>query len=166
MRVLGIDPGFDRLGLAILEGNPSKPTLVWSDCIIPTPGAMEDRLAQVSAAIEKTVMEYQPDGASIEKLFFNKSRLTAMGVAEARGAILSVLGSHNIPVHQFTPSQVKMAVTGYGAATKDAVAGMIPRLMTLSPKKRLDDEMDAIAVAVAGLPAIHTQRHIPLQRES
>lgn len=163
MRVLGIDPGYDRLGLAILEGDPSKPVHVWSECVIPEKGTVEERLAAVSAAVLDAIDTYAPDGASIETLFFNKSRSTALGVAEARGAVLSALGKKQIPVHEFSPQSVKLAVTGYGAADKKSVAMMIPRLMTLPPKKRLDDELDAIAVALAGLPAIHTAGRARLQ---
>lgn len=164
MKVLGIDPGFDRLGLAVLEGDPSKPVHIWSDCITPPKGDASSRLAAVSAAVASAITEHAPDGAAIETLFFSTNRTTAMGVAEARGAVLAALGAAKVPVYEFSPQQVKMAVTGYGAAEKKAVEGMIPRLMALPPKKRLDDELDAIAVAVAGLPAIHTAARGRLQR--
>ncbi len=164
MRVLGIDPGFDRLGLAILEGDPSKPVHVWSDCVTPPKGTVEERLAAVSSAVASAIDAYAPAGAAIETLFFNKSRSTALGVAEARGAVLAVLGEKAVPVYEFSPQSVKLAVTGYGAADKKAVASMIPRLMALPEKKRLDDELDAIAVALAGLPAIHTKARESLQK--
>ncbi len=150
-RVLGIDPGFDRLGLAVLEGDPSKPTLVWSACIEPPKGAPEARLAAVTAAIAAAITEYSPTSAAIETLFFSTNRKTAFAVAEARGAILAEIGAHNIPVLQCSPQQVKLAVTGYGAADKRAVALMIPRLVSLSKRRRLDDELDAIAVGITGL---------------
>lgn len=151
MRVLGVDPGFDRLGLAVLEGDPSRPKLVWSTCIEPAKGAMEERLAAVEAAIVAAITEYAPDALAIETLFFSTNRKTAMGVAQARGAVLAAAGGAVLAVCEFSPQQVKLAVTGYGAADKRAVAAMIPKLLTLPLRKRRDDELDAIAVAIAGL---------------
>ena len=163
-KVLGIDPGFDRLGLAVLSGDPSKPIHVWSDCITPEKGDASSRLATVCSAVSAAIKEHRPDGAAIETLFFSTNRKTAMGVAEARGAVLAALGAAKVPVYEFSPQQVKIAVTGYGGAEKKAVESMIPRLMSLPSKKRLDDELDAIAVAVAGLPSIHMASRGRLQR--
>lgn len=151
MRVLGIDPGFDRLGLAVLEGDPSRPTVVWSDCVCPPPGAPEERLAAVSKAVEEAIIMHRPDAMAIETLFFSTNRKTAMGVAQARGAILAVAGAHGVAIREFNPAQVKLAVTGHGGADKKAIARMIPHLVNLTPRPRLDDELDAIAVAIAGL---------------
>lgn len=150
-RVLGIDPGYDRLGLAVLEGDASKPAHVWSDCVIPPKGEKEERLAVVQAAISDAIREYEPDALAIETLFFSTNRSTALGVAEARGAVLAAAGAAGIPVQEYAPQQVKLAVTGYGASDKAAIARMLPHLITLPPKKRLDDELDAIALAIAGL---------------
>ncbi|MDO8624314.1 MAG: crossover junction endodeoxyribonuclease RuvC [bacterium] len=151
MRVLGIDPGFDRLGLAVVEGNPSKPTLVWSACVEPPKGAMEERLATVFNTVRIAITKYKPDVLSIETLFFSTNRKTAMNVGQARGAVLSAAGDQKVRVIEFSPQQVKLAVTGYGAADKTAIARMIPKLIALPLKKRRDDELDAIAVALAGL---------------
>jgi crossover junction endodeoxyribonuclease RuvC len=150
-RVLGIDPGFDRLGLAVLEGDASNPTHVWSDCVIPPKGEKEERLAAVQDAVTQTIAEYGPDALAIETLFFSTNRKTAFGVAEARGAVLAAAGAAGIPVQEYAPQQVKLAVTGYGASDKAAIARMIPHLLSLPVKKRLDDELDAIALAIAGL---------------
>jgi crossover junction endodeoxyribonuclease RuvC len=155
-RVLGIDPGFDRLGLAVLEGDPSKPTLLWSACIEPSKGEMSSRLAEVSAAIFSAIALYNPHALALETLFFSTNKKTAMAVAQARGAILAIAGAQKVRVIEFSPQQVKLAVTGYGAADKRAVANMIPRLVTLPSKKRRDDELDAIAVAIAGLSTLRT----------
>jgi crossover junction endodeoxyribonuclease RuvC len=150
-RVLGIDPGYDRLGLAILEGDASAPTHVWSDCVIPPKGEKEARLSAVHAAVADAIQEYAPDALALETLFFSSNRSTAIGVAEARGAVLAAAGEAGISVQEYAPQQVKLAVTGYGASDKAAIARMIPHLITLPPKKRLDDELDAIALAIAGL---------------
>ncbi|MBU0750170.1 crossover junction endodeoxyribonuclease RuvC [Patescibacteria group bacterium] len=151
MRVLGIDPGFDRLGLAILEGDPSKPTLVWSTCVQPPKGEQNERLACVFKAVSEALAEYSPDLLALETLFFSTNKKTAISVAEARGAILAAAGTHGILVKEIAPGQVKLAVTGYGASDKRAVALMIPKLVSLPEKKRLDDELDAIAVGIAAL---------------
>lgn len=151
MRVLGIDPGFDRLGLAVLEGDPSKPQHVWSECVMPEKGRAAARLAAVYDAVSSAILQYCPDKLSLETLLFSTNKKTAMAVAESRGAILAAAGAHRIPISEYSPGQVKLAVTGHGAADKDAIARMIPHLIMLPPKKRLDDELDAIAVALAGL---------------
>ena len=151
MRVLAIDPGYDRLGIAILEGDPSRPTLIWSDCVTPDKGAPEERLAQVSLAVTAAIREYTPDVLGIETLFFSINKKTALKVAEARGAILAAAGITLLPVIECSPQQMKLAVTGYGGATKAAVAIMVPRLLTLPEKKRLDDELDAIAIGITVL---------------
>lgn len=150
-RVLGIDPGYDRLGIAVLEGDASKPVHVWSDCVIPPKGEKEERLAVVYAAVAGAIKEWKPDALAIETLFFSSNRSSALGVAEARGAVLAAAGAASLPVQEYAPQAVKLAVTGYGASDKAAIARMIPHLITLPPKNRLDDELDAIAVAIAGL---------------
>jgi crossover junction endodeoxyribonuclease RuvC len=152
VRVLAIDPGFDRMGIAVVEGDPSKPTLVWSDCILPPKGLPEERLAVVYKAATEAIKEYGPDIFALEGLFFSTNVKTALGVAEARGAVLAAAGSFSgLRVIECSPQEVKLAVTGYGAADKKAVASMILHLITLPPKKRLDDELDAIAVGIAAL---------------
>lgn len=151
MRVLGIDPGYDRLGLAVLEGDPSKPLYVWADCITPAKGRAEARLAVVYEAVSSAILQYSPDKLSLETLFFSTNKKTAIAVAESRGAILAAAGAHQLPISEYSPGQVKLAVTGHGGADKEAISRMIPRLLTLPEKKRLDDELDAIAVAIAGL---------------
>ncbi|KND50112.1 MAG: crossover junction endodeoxyribonuclease RuvC [Parcubacteria bacterium C7867-008] len=150
-RVLAIDPGYDRLGIAVLEGDASKPIHVWSDCVIPPKGKKESRLAVVYKATADAIQEYNPDILALETLFFSSNKTTAIGVAEARGAVLAAAGAAEIPLQEYAPQQVKLAVTGYGASDKAAIARMIPHLITLPPKKRLDDELDAIALGIAGL---------------
>jgi len=149
--VLAIDPGYDRLGIAVIEGDPSRPTLLWSDCVLPDKGERAERLACVSRAVTAAVQEYSPDMLAIETLFFSVNKKTAIGVAEARGAILAAAGLAALPVIECSPQQVKLAITGHGGSDKTAVARMIPQLLTLSTKKRLDDELDAIAIGITGL---------------
>src|SRR5581483_8201176 len=134
-RVLAIDPGYDRLGIAVLEGDASKPTHVWSDCVIPPKGEHEKRLAVVYAAVADAIREYKPDALALETLFFSTNKKTAVGVAEARGAVLAAAGAAQLPVQEYAPQTVKLAVTGYGASDKAAIARMLPHLITLPPKK-------------------------------
>ena len=151
MRILAIDPGYDRLGIAVIEGDPSRPTLVWSDCIVPEKGAHEKRLAHVARTVADVISKYKPDALATETLFFSVNKKTALRVAEARGAILAAAGGAAVPVIECSPQQVKLAVTGHGGADKAAVTRMLPRLLTLPKKKRLDDEMDAIGIGITAL---------------
>ncbi len=151
MRILAIDPGYDRLGIAVIEGNASRPTFVWSDCVEPPTRLAEERLAVVSRAIADAVRGYAPDALAIETLFFGINKKTALGVAEARGAVLAVAGTTKLPVIECSPQQVKIAVTGHGGSDKKAVAMMVSRLLDLPRKKRRDDEIDAIAIGITAL---------------
>lgn len=151
MRVLGIDPGFDRLGLAVIEGDPSRPTYVWSDCVTPAKGTQDERLAAVHEAVTGAIKAYSPDLVALETLFFSTNKKSALAVAEARGAILSAAGAAGLPVTEHAPGTVKLSVTGSGRADKKAVMTMVPKLVTLPQKKRLDDEYDALAVAICAL---------------
>ncbi len=153
MRILAIDPGYDRLGIAVIEGDSSRPTLLWSDCVLPEKGAAQERLAEVSRAVTRAIEIYTPDALGIETLFFSINKKTALGVAEARGAVLAAAGIASLPVIECSPQQVKLAVTGHGGADKESVAHMIPRLLLLPERKRLDDELDAIAVGITALAA-------------
>lgn len=151
MRVLAIDPGFDRLGIAVLQGTGSNPILLWSDCIQPPKGEREKRLGTIAKNITHAVDTYAPDVAAIETLFFSTNKKTALAVAEARGAILSTLGQAGVPVREYSPGTIKVAVTGNGRADKSAIARMIPQLISLPSRKRLDDELDAIALGITAL---------------
>ncbi len=160
MKVLAIDPGFDRLGIAILEGNYSKSNLLYSTCIKPPKGEHYERLAHVFLAVTEAIKKNNPDLLAIEKLFFSTNRKTALKVAEARGAILSAAGVLKIPVSEYSPQSVKLAVTGYGSADKKAVMFMVPKLVQMDDVKRLDDEYDAIALGIAALTTDYSRTKI------
>lgn len=151
MRVLAIDPGYDRAGIAVVEGDPSRPHVVWSDCILPPKGDKEARLAVVLAAVTQALEEHTPDALALETLFFSTNKKTAIGVAEARGVILAAAGAAQVRIIECSPQQVKLSIAGNGRADKKAIARMIPRLVTLDARKRLDDELDAIGVGIAAL---------------
>lgn len=151
MRILAIDPGYDRLGIAVIAGDPSRPTLIMSACILPKKGAREERLACVLRAVEDAIRAHAPEALGIETLFFSVNKKTALGVAEARGAVLAAAGRASLPVIECSPQQVKLTVAGHGGADKKAVASMLPRLISLPKRKRLDDELDAIAIGITAL---------------
>lgn len=151
MRILAIDPGYDRLGVAIIEGDPSHPTLIMSACVLPGKGKKEERLACVGRAVEEAIRTYAPEVLAIETLFFSINKKTALGVAEARGAVLAVAGRASLTVIECSPQQIKLAVAGHGGADKKAIACMVPRLLALPKKKRFDDEIDAIAIGITAL---------------
>ena len=151
MRILAIDPGYDRLGIAVVEGDASHPKLLWSDCVRPEKGERKDRLSSISSAVTKALRQYVPDALAIEKLFFSVNKKTALGVAEARGTVLAAAGGAGVRVMEYSPQEIKIAVTGNGRADKGAVARMLPRLITIPVRKRLDGELDAIAIGIAAL---------------
>ena len=152
MKVLGIDPGYGRCGLAILEGDGSHPTLAYSTCI-ETKASSEFslRLREVGDAIVRTILEHKPELIALEELYFSNNQKTALHVAEARGMILYIAVSHNIPLLEFNPMTVKVAITGYGRANKTDVTKMIERLVHIKTPLQYDDEYDAIAVGITAL---------------
>ncbi len=152
MRVLGIDPGYDRLGISVLEYRDGKEYVLYSTCIESTKTeSLPDRILSIGDAFLRVLEEYQPNTVAIETLFFNKNVKTAIGVAEARGALIYLAKSAGCQIFEFSPQQIKSAVTGYGNSDKQAVFAMVSRLVANVPQKALDDEYDAIAVAVTCL---------------
>ncbi len=151
-KVLGIDPGYDRLGIAVLEGDRSTHTLVHSECFETSRAhSFPERLHEALARVQKLIAEHKPDAVALETLFFSKNQKTAMHVAEMRGGLLFVATDAGCAVAEYAPQQVKSAVSGNGRGTKDAVAYMLHKLIALPDKKMLDDEYDAIAVALTHL---------------
>jgi crossover junction endodeoxyribonuclease RuvC len=152
VRVLGIDPGYDRLGLAVIEKTNGKDTLLFSACFeTPKTNAHAKRLQGVGDELSRVIREFHPTNAALETLFFSKNQKTALKVAEARGVILATLAHHNLTIHELSPADVKIGVTGYGRADKQQVIAMIPRIISLPQCKRHDDEYDAIAIALTCL---------------
>lgn len=155
MRILAFDPGYERLGVAVLEKQNGKETLLHSDCIQTSATlTFPERLAELGAAAEALIQEWQPGGVALEEVFFEKNQKTGMQVAEVRGMLTYIAASRGLQLHQYTPAEVKVATTGYGASDKKAVAAMVPRLVKLPERKRLDDELDAIAVGITCLASI------------
>jgi len=150
MKILAIDPGYERLGIAILEKDSSfKENLIFSECFKTSKDLPHDeRLGLIGEEIRKVINEYKPDTLSIESLFFNTNQKTVMKVSEARGAIISECRMNDLSVFEYTPLQIKVAVTGYGRSDKNSVIKMIPHLIEIKKDIKYDDEYDAIAVGL------------------
>lgn len=148
--ILGIDPGFERLGIAILERNNGKEKLLHSDCLTTSRDQeTPERIFELGSKIEAIINEYGPEVLAIEKLFFNKNQKTAMDVSELRGVIIYEARKKGLQICQYTPLEIKVATTGYGKADKKQVIDMVRKLIKMpEKKKRFDDEFDAIAVAI------------------
>jgi crossover junction endodeoxyribonuclease RuvC len=149
MKILGIDPGYGRIGIAILEKGGKSDQLIHSECF-ETDGKLPHykRLLLIGEKIRKIIEKYEPGKAAVETLLWSKNKKTALQVAEARGVILLEIARHNVLVCEYNPNQIKLAVTGYGKSDKKQVISMVEKLVKLAPKKRLDDEYDAIAAAI------------------
>lgn len=152
MRVLGVDPGYDRVGLAVMEYENGSEKLIYSTCLETSKeDHLHTRLQQVGNAITQTVKEYGADTLGIETLFFNKNVKTAMSVAEARGIIIYTAIEEGCAIYEFSPQAIKIATTGYGNSDKHAVTAMVQQLIPGVPNDALDDEYDAIAVGITCL---------------
>lgn len=164
MRVIGIDPGYDRLGVAIVEKQNGRDTVVFSTCIeTDKRTGLPERLAAAGESLTTILRHYRPDTLGIETLFFNKNVKTAIGVAQARGVVLFLAKQVGCQVVELSPQQVKIAVTGYGGSDKTAIMGMLKRIIDGVPAQALDDEYDAIAVASATLAQLRPlTQSIPL----
>jgi crossover junction endodeoxyribonuclease RuvC len=158
MKILGIDPGFERLGIAILEKNSGekKEIVVFSECF-KTSAKLEfsERLLLIGKEIEKIIKKYKPEVLSIETLFLTTNQKTVMHVAEARGVVIYECIKAGLKIFEVSPSQIKIATTGYGKADKKQVIKMVKILVKLENSKGFpdnkyesDDELDAIATAL------------------
>ena len=153
MRILAIDPGFERVGIAILDKtNKPKHELVYSECFKTTTNfSLNERIRNIGIEIEILIKKYKPNALAIEKLYFTTNQKTVMGVAEARGVMIYCGTKNNLQIFEYTPPQIKVAVTGYGKASKEMVMCMVPKLIEISKNIKSDDELDAIAIGITAL---------------
>ena len=155
MRILAIDPGYERLGVAVIEkpsGGRGKESLVYSDCF-KTDAKLPhgERLALVGAELDRLMGEYAPQAVCLETLFFSKNQTTALKVAEVRGVILFLAARRGLRIYEYGPMEIKVAVTGYGKSDKAAVTAMVGKLIRIEKKIAHEDEYDAIAVGLTCL---------------
>ena len=149
MIVLGIDPGIERLGIAVIEKSGGKEKYLFSECFKTSAKLSHtERLVLLGEEVARVARDWQPTAHALEKHFFETNTTTAMAVAEARGVILYEGGRANLKVFEYTPNEIKVAVTGYGKSDKQAIMQMVPRLLKLPERKMIDDEVDAIAIAL------------------
>lgn len=158
---LGIDPGTAIVGYAVVAARGSQLSMLACD-VITTPAGMpmSKRLQSIYSRLTEIIDTYHPHEAAIEELFFAKNARTAMMVAQARGVAMLALANGGLSIAEYTPKQVKQAVTGYGSSNKEQVGEMIRILLQLSSIPRPDDAADAAAVAICHL---HTA---PFAREN
>jgi crossover junction endodeoxyribonuclease RuvC len=152
MLTLGIDPGTAITGYGLVEGRGDRLTLV-DYGVITTPAGepLPLRLQDIHSGLTKLVQQYRPDSAAVEELFFSTNARTALAVGQARGVALLSVSMLGVPVFEYTPLQVKQAVTGYGRADKAQVQAMVRVLLALDAVPRPDDAADAVAVAICHL---------------
>ncbi len=157
MRILGIDPGFERLGIAILEplshrernGKNYNHSVVFSTCF-KTSAKLEfsERLKLIGKEIRQTIKKYKPEVLSIETLFLTTNHKTVMHVAEARGVVIYEASNAGLKIFEASPPQIKIATTGYGRSDKTQINKMVKMLVDIDKNKTSDDELDAIAIAL------------------
>lgn len=153
MKVLAIDPGYDRCGVAVIEKegykSRGKEVLLFSQCITTEKSEnFEKRLTVVGDACWEIIKKYKPNAIVLEKIYFSKNQKTALKIAEVCGVITYLATRAHIPLFEYTPSEVKSAVTSFGGADKRQVALMVRALIVINKKIEYDDEYDAIALGL------------------
>ncbi|HOU12322.1 MAG TPA: crossover junction endodeoxyribonuclease RuvC [Anaerolineae bacterium] len=151
-RVLGVDPGTALTGYAVVEEAGGRLSLI-AIGVVDTPAkmALPVRLQHIYAGLQAVIAEHKPEAAAVEQLFFSRNTRTAMTVGEARGVVLLALADAGLTIAEYTPMQIKQAVTGYGSADKHQVQEMVRLLLALPDIPRPDDAADAAAVAICSL---------------
>jgi crossover junction endodeoxyribonuclease RuvC len=161
MIVLGIDPGTAITGYGIVTDRDSQPSmLAYGAILTPSDQALPHRLITIHREVLRLIDQYQPEQAAVEQLFFNKNVRTALAVGQARGVVLLALAERNVPIFEYTPLEVKQAVTGNGRAEKKQIQEMIKVLLELDKIPKPDDAADALAIAVCHF---HSARYTTLQ---
>jgi len=160
-RIMGIDPGFGRTGFGVIENSSGEWKLAACGCIeTATSDPFVDRLVELHEELLKIIKKYKPTRVAVEDLFFARNITTAIKVGQARGVILLTATQQKIPVEEFTPLQVKQAITGYGRAEKGQVQRMIQMQFKLKKKITPDDAADAVAIALTCSASFNFKRRV------
>ena len=163
MLVLGIDPGTAITGYGLVKGEDDELTLVAYGAITTSSDwPLPERLQRIYRELTALIEDRQPTAVAVEELFFSKNVRTALSVGQARGVALLTAANAGLPIHEYTPLQVKQAIAGYGRATKDQVQQMVRMLLALDSVPQPDDAADAIAVAICH---IHSAKLTAILRE-
>ncbi len=157
MRVLGVDPGTARMGWGVVEGEEAPRLVAYGTLTTPAGRPLAERLHALYRDLQAVIAQHRPDTAALEELFFARNARTALAVGQARGAALVSLAAAGLPVYEYSPLEVKMAVTGYGGAEKAQVQEMVRALLSLPAVPRPDDAADALAVAICHLHSARLQ---------
>lgn len=155
MRIIGIDPGTGILGFGVIDANRGKTQLVTAG-VITTPAhtPLPDRLEEIYQGITDIIHETKPELMAIEKLFFTKNVTTAISVAEARGVVILTAKQARLRMVEYTPNEIKLAMTGYGGAKKPQVQEMVRLQLGLTEVPKPDDCADALAAALVAAFAL------------
>lgn len=148
MRILGIDPGLERIGVGIIDKNGSKLTAVHYELIQTPRILLPDRLKLVHDQITQLIEKYQPDHVATERLLFAKNTTTALDVSKSLGAILLAIAKSGIPWTEYSPPEIKQSVVGNGRAEKHQVQFMVARILALKDIEKQDDVADALGIAI------------------
>ena len=150
MRILGIDPGTGILGFGIIDTKPGGKAALVGGGVIKTPVKQSDseRLLTIYNELSSLIKEFKPQAMAVEKLFFAQNVTTAMSVSQARGVVLLCGEQNGLELHEYTPLQIKMALTGYGRAEKKQMQEMVKVILGLKAVPKPDDCADALAVAI------------------
>lgn len=149
MIILGIDPGTAITGFGVIEVNGSKSGLIGAGVIrTPADQDLSERLYTIYAELKQLIEEFKPAQMAVEQLYFAANVKTAISVSHARGVVLLLAAQHRLPLGEYTPLEIKQAITGYGRADKQQMQAMVMRLLELSEIPKPDDAADALAVAL------------------
>jgi crossover junction endodeoxyribonuclease RuvC len=147
--ILGIDPGTAALGYGIVESRGARLRMIDAGCLETKPDAsLPKRLLVIHALLDELIALHKPDIVAVERLFFSRNVQTAFAVGQARGVVLLAAAQAEVPVREATPSEVKLAVTGFGRADKDQVGRMVAVCLGLAEPPHKDDTADALAIAI------------------
>ena len=149
MRILGIDPGLATIGFAVLDTNGREKELITVGVIKTAAGTPDPiRLKEIYEDITAIIHEYKPDSCAVEQIFFSKNVSTGIQVAQARGVILLALENSGLEIHEYSPSAMKLALTGDGNADKKAIQKMVCIELGLDEAPKPDDAADALSLAL------------------
>ncbi|HHT83391.1 MAG: crossover junction endodeoxyribonuclease RuvC [Christensenellales bacterium] len=149
MVILGIDPGYATVGYGIIDSTGSNNKVIdYGVITTPKEQKLPARLKHISECVKELIAKHKPNAICVEELFFQSNRKTAIFVAEARGAIILSCMDSDIAMYEYTPLQIKQAITGYGRADKNQIQQMVKVMLGLKSAPKPDDAADALAVAL------------------
>lgn len=155
-RILGIDPGFGKMGFGIIDVSSGKMEMVDYGCWETQKGEeFSERIFCLIKLLRQVIKKYKPTVVALEELFFFKNLKTAINVAQARGAVMLQIKESKLPLVELTPLQVKQSVTGFGRADKKQMQKMVQMILKLKEAPRQDDAADALAIAIAAVPYLN-----------